>query len=185
MLWFLGYVSEQDLKKNVYIPSFILRKTPNNTYNSGWTFTIEDKERPNPKILFNNINDHNSIAAINFTSSYSFRRTKNSKREILKGALFWFPCDENGDQIQPPLFIIRVPLKTDYSHLNERTRVAMAKKRFEKRNVAQLLSSSVDHIPIDTTGVKPYFWSFECPSKEKYKELYPVDDDIRNKLYRT
>lgn len=131
-------------------------------------------------ILFNDVNDRNSIAAIKYTASYS---TKSDDRYQLKGALYWFPCDEYGVQTAPALFIMRVPFRIG-ARMAEEKRVKALRERMESANLAYLFTKATKFIKIEQMNTKPYFWSFECPTKEDYYKRNKVEDTIESRIFR-
>ena len=119
MLAFLAIVADEDLRRGIIEPSYILCRTTESTSDriTGYVVVKANNEKIQlPKLLFTNITVDNEF--IHFLSHYRAREYNNKERQggfrkkyTPVGGLFWFPCDDHGvrDPIQPPVFIKRVP----------------------------------------------------------------------------
>lgn len=121
LLAFLAIVADEDLRRGVIEPSYILCKQKEGSARTGYIVIKGDNpwlERI-PKVLVSDLSQHDEL--IHFMSNYRAREYNNRHRKDgfrkkyhPKGALFWFPCDIYGvqDRSQAPVFIKHVPDKS-------------------------------------------------------------------------
>lgn len=118
MYYYLAIVKKKDLLRGEIIPSYILCKTQG-TSEARAPWRVAQRESTlgaMPKVLVTMPYGHEEM--IDFLSAYrtrdkmyhpGTRKTKKTRKYYPEGALFWFPCDLEGVQKGPALFIKRVP----------------------------------------------------------------------------
>lgn len=120
MYYFLAIVKKKDILNGNIVPSYILCKNQvTSDKRSPYRIVRPDNALSGmPKVLVTSLvgNDH----LIDFMSAYRTRdkmyrvdkrKTKAMRKYYPEGALFWFPCDIEGRQKGPALFIKQVPDK--------------------------------------------------------------------------
>ena len=157
MLAFLAIVADEDLRRGVVEPSYILCRTESaSERTTGYVVVKANNESIQlPRLLFTNLSADNEF--IHFLSHYRAREYNNKERQggfrkkyTPVGGLFWFPCDEHGerDMTQPPVFIKRVP---DNNYPREGTKKILEDELEAKDNVLYLLlhdPSEMEMLPI-------------------------------------
>lgn len=139
MLAFLAIVADEDLRKGKTDPSYILCKSDGtNETRTGYVVVHADiDDHSIPKLLFRDMEMDNPF--IHFMSRFRVRQHgKDDRKFTPTGALFWFPCDLNGDReiSQPPIFIKRVP---DKRYPREGTKQILETERKEQYSFLNLL----------------------------------------------
>lgn len=162
MYYYLAIVKEKDLLKGNITPSYILCKTNGKSENrSPWHVVQAQHDNGNlPKLLVTSLVGNDFI--IEFMSNYRTRdkhyyikgrHTKAMRKYYPKGALFWFPCDINGIQKGPALFVKRVPDKT----CAQTDQGLQIYKRFVdyKPTLKEVLSRDASVLDLVQSNVKP------------------------------
>lgn len=110
MYYFLGIVTENDMLNGKFSPTFVL--TPRNESagkRADWIVRRVGKATILSKVLVTTLVGHDDM--IDYVSKYRIRILKDhiNFNIVIRGGLFWFPCDIYGIQCGPALFIKRVP----------------------------------------------------------------------------
>ena len=114
MFAFLAVVAMKDYKKGVIEPSYILCKTkPESDHTIGYRIAAADsKFKDMTKVLVTSFTGHEDL--IEYMTNFRtvrYYRTKRRDRVIVRGMMFWFPCNEYGERTKdPPVFITKVPV---------------------------------------------------------------------------
>lgn len=156
MLAFLAIVADDDLRKGIIEPSYILCTKDVETASRTDLIVKRANEMGDcSKLLVNSLSEYDEL--IHFLSNYRTRErvsddipNKLTKKFCPIGALFWFPCDKYGnqDESQPPLFIKRVP---DRRFPRDGTKAILEAERKAKKRFARCLShdpSMTEMLPI-------------------------------------
>lgn len=118
MYYYLAIVKKKDMLNGDFIPSYILCKRLTDPSNRAeWIICQRERLREAyPIALVTRLTGHEEM--VDFMSHYRTRdknKLKNGHKTRLiqkyypEGGLFWFPCDIEGAQKGPALFIKRVP----------------------------------------------------------------------------
>jgi len=121
MYYYLAIVKKKDILNGNFIPSYILCKRLKPMQNrADWIICQRERlEDAYPILLVGKLVGHEDM--IDFMSKYRTRdksslknghKTKAIQKYSPEGGLFWFPCNIEGVQKGPALFIKRVPDKS-------------------------------------------------------------------------
>lgn len=117
-MYFLAIVAKSDLLRGRIVPSYTLcvshgtseNRSPYRVYKANSTHANA------PKVLVSSIHDQKPL--IDFLSNYRTRihmhkarycKKSTTQKYYPEGALFWFPCNEYGEQIDAAIFVKTVP----------------------------------------------------------------------------
>lgn len=114
-MYFLGIIDEKDAVKGKMRPSYVLAsktQSMNQNYSPWQVVRVGRIYETLRRVLVASLYGNDML--IDFMSNYRTRvNSKEYKKFFPKGVLCWFPCDNNGNQTGAPVFIKRVPDKTN------------------------------------------------------------------------
>lgn len=161
-MYFLAIVSQQDLMRGNIVPSYTLCQSHGASENrSPWrVYKANTSLATCPKVLVRSL--HGNEAMIDFLSAYRTRdhmhgskryRHHNTMKYRPEGALFWFECNDYGEQTGPAVFIKRIPDPTIHGSDGglQRLKEALTKTY----TVNELFSRTFLMMPMIHSGIKP------------------------------
>lgn len=170
-MYFLAIVSREDLLRGNIAPSYVLCQSHGDSQNrSPWRVYRANTPLVNcPKVLVRYPSGNDAM--IDFLSSYRTRDHMHRARyyhhvHTLKyfpeGALFWFECNDYGEQTGPAVFVKTVP------DASMQVKNDTGKQRLEQAlqgspSVNELFSRDPWSLPLVQSGVKPHL--HQCVSR--------------------